>query len=1398
MSILGSPGEKNITLQVIGTSPTTGEVLVKDPETGELSWQKGSEEQIERVSKQIQQAPGEKLEQPEPYQAPKAPEPSSTEAFREREEAERREQAGIPKDTEITKFTQEGKPETYKKDGETYYAPGSTMHDIGFRTEKEYDRFQREYDPSQPGGGTSTIAVSTDTPGVKTRISVEDARKLQDLTGKQQFDRMQELGIISKEAIYVPGTGKDWYTLPSETLKQIRQNEPKMYDVLMTKGYEAYKKLSESAEEVRETETKAFEAKHIKLADDKWVAIKDWNEIPEKYQSIGIRKGFDAMLSTIETDRKDFEAKQKEFDQWLSEMPERYQETYKRDGYDKLVAQVDADQKAIEKYRLTSREAGETFMWSGEGPEPMSDKYDLQKAIEHVSQGKIERAQLEAVFGKGTIDNAYKVHLATRPTMAQTGAPPVLTKEEYAKLTAPASFTADQIKAITPFVLTGERKSEVDIQGMMKAGIDPKTIYDYIGGRQTGVSLKDFEWQAKYEAARPDVKAGMLWDKVKQEDPAAPAVIAAEIIVPGVYLKRHWNEMPIWEKAVFIGVDALSVIPVATGAAAGARAVAVAGRGARMLGALRGAGAGVAAIARAPVDMIIHPVATVKGIARTTRSMVENVAHMGKIPEATISTADGLVMLRINKDTTAAQAIRFQEELAKAGKAGEKLILRVGDTTVELAQSPLMREAGGGLVHATPDVAPFAEETKILEKAGLPSKEQGLFVAHQPSIQFALKMGDIPLAETAPGKVQKLAKYKAADLVKLDAAVIKPINLADAKAIPQDLADPLLKQLQALCRKDPATRIGGSFNEWLKVPKAVRPNDLDIATTNARKVQQDIINLAKRLGYEARPSAEKIKVEIRGKGIKNWTSIMDVDTLRHHRSVIPAEFIQPTRKAGGLNLERLGEQYLRQSYASVVKPSVPEQALKIEQRVKKLDKAAGMMIDKLEEAGATIRQRGILIYSPETARQAEATRKTFFSKEAMEAIKQDPTRTAEMEEKFLTEYILPKMQQRLFTRVGPTAERLEIWLERPLSKAQIAKLKAEAIVELIKTPFKPAIKISRAKGGMTPEQTATLKNVLRESGNRRVADLLARADSALSRVAVVPRARATALAPRPSVLRMSPPSLTRTGRIVPARPVGRVADIERLALPERSFRRIDSLRETIRRIELVPAPERTRVQARELEQARARLVRETERAPERAPAERVPERATRIPPERLVTRTPRRVPPRAPRVTVPPGVPPRKPPPGKKPVLRKLKPISLGDKEAMKGAIAWRQGFGWWIVTKPYRDRSHAIFVYGKQAPPGVQVSSPGKRSPHRSIQTVEGKPPARVHIDSGIQDIIITKPTRPGGKPAIAFKADPRQRTRGDFSLRKPGMRLQREGKYYRIPGVGLTRKRPRGRLLR
>lgn len=104
--------------------------------------------------------------------------------------------------------------------------------------------------------------------------------------------------------------------------------------------------------------------------------------------------------------------------------------------------------------------------------------------------------------------------------------------------------------------------------------------------------------------------------------------------------------------------------------------------------------------------------------------------------------------------------------------------------------------------------------------------------------------------------------------------------------------------------------------------------------------------------------------------------------------------------------------------------------------------------------------------------------------------------------------------------------------------------------------------------------------------------------------------------------------------------------------------------------------------------------------------------------------------------------------------------------EEAKGAIAWKQGFIWVAVKRPYQSTADVAFF--KKLPPGVTKVKGGHKSAFRSIQKITGKAPTKLMIDMGIMDITIKKPKKtPGKAGAISFKRDVEQKTKGDITIR-------------------------------
>jgi hypothetical protein len=304
-------------------------------------------------------------------------------------------------------------------------------------------------------------------------------------------------------------------------------------------------------------------------------------------------------------------------------------------------------------------------------------------------------------------------------------------------------------------------------------------------------------------------------------------------------------------------------------------------------------------------------------------------------------------MLKVSQTTGPKQAMEFADALVReAVSTGAQVVVRLEDVSVTLPRSPLIRELGGGAAHVSPDIASFEKGLKVEPKIGAKPEEQGLFISHEPSVQFtqgaASGAGTIPVPVSGGflsdlGKVTEIGKYRPADLVKIDAPVIRRLNLADIKVIPEKLAIPLENYIRAN-----GGRIAGSFAEWLRVPSAVRPHDLDLVFRDRLKAIRDILDIAKKEGFTAR-EVEK-GVEILGKDGK-WVRIAEVRSAAGYELMIPKGLTQPPAVIDGINVTRLGEQYFRQSLGAVAKDA------KAGARTEKLERAARLVLKQLKKAG---------------------------------------------------------------------------------------------------------------------------------------------------------------------------------------------------------------------------------------------------------------------------------------------------------------------------------------------------------------------------------------------------------------------------------------------------------------
>jgi len=222
--------------------------------------------------------------------------------------------------------------------------------------------------------------------------------------------------------------------------------------------------------------------------------------------------------------------------------------------------------------------------------------------------------------------------------------------------------------------------------------------------------------------------------------------------------------------------------------------------------------------------------------------------------------------------------------------------------------------------------------------------------------------------------------------------------------------------------------------------------------------------------------------------------------------------------------------------------------------------------------------------------------------------------------------------------------------------------------------------------------------------------------------------------------------------------------------------------------DLSPVYEDVRIPDVEVSDFAEERVPEGERVP--PPEEGVPPEGERVPPPEEGVPPEESVPPK---LTVPPEeqIPPaeRTPPPPLTPPSpeERIPPPAGGvvEEEKVKGEepapVAWRQGFGWWVIKPPYQTNEDIYFVYGDDSsklPAGVKLVRGGPGSAYRAIQALGYVPASEIKLDLGFQDVIIRRPSTPGRPGAITYIPDRHGRTRHSISVTR-GIKQLRESAY-------------------
>lgn len=342
--------------------------------------------------------------------------------------------------------------------------------------------------------------------------------------------------------------------------------------------------------------------------------------------------------------------------------------------------------------------------------------YDLIRILE---EKPVSQSALKHIFGEEMLKSSIAASEALNKLK------PYKTKEGYNLVDAFAKgdITRDEAKAIFDAEVVDSAVAYAKLASA--PSLAGATVDSPVAGKRTA-TLSEME---AFKKATP------LMDY---------ALVAADALVPFCYVIRHWDDISVAERALWIGLDVASFIaPLAGAAVRGARGAVAAGKAARLIGAAKGVGRELVVMVKGPVTTIMHPVATMKQALVDTRSILTNVFHPKKIPEAVLTTTEGTLRIKLTGATSVDDFMAARDKLMKLAAQGQKPIVELKDTsgkviaTLELTKAPLMREVKGGIVHTTPWGTQFQDALTVRMKPAMGAAEQGLFVSHEPLPRFA-------------------------------------------------------------------------------------------------------------------------------------------------------------------------------------------------------------------------------------------------------------------------------------------------------------------------------------------------------------------------------------------------------------------------------------------------------------------------------------------------------------------------------------------------------------------------------------------------------------------------------------------------------------------------------------
>lgn len=1308
--------------------------------------------------------------------------------------------------------------------GMQYYIPGSTMYEMGYRTPEEYRGV------GSPLEEPPNTLVRTST-GEQVLIPKATLEGMSEISPEAQFRRLTEMGIIEMGSQLVKGEKiGEWGYLSPEQLKEQE----------IVAELEEYPDLAMAIREGKIDVVR--EAKNLGLVTGEQLVIAQ-SQIADIGATNWANKQLEGYINPTTSNPRWQAIVEDKIDPSVLRMAGYDITNEKYDEIAQLYQKAIAEDKTLDQYRGYATRTIETPLGKVQVKEitydyPRAIKEGVTEEIlrlEGLSDDEIERAKrqadlesrVEPYYSKRTgrldVESAIKEGAISdlEATLFRSGdvdlpASVVTTRDIFKEILSfgqvpTETFNKDELSSEFDKIYKEQMESYDESVRQARANFEQEMSPSYDEAQReaeaTGAelvvsksgyidqSLDEFDREANKVRSELEGKITLVdptsgveifngtkdeYTKWTIENAPSLAVLAKEVgigLVPVYGTIYFWDKMNPALKTFSIVFDILTFVPLVSGAMAGARVAAgTSTRGAaiasslskqaRIVGALRGLGLATEAEVKAPFTALAHPIRTARTITKGVRDIGEYLFHPRQLPASSVTRTYSWGGIPVEQAGSPEKAMYIRNVLeTKAGRGDFTPFLFEGR---EWKYNPSALMEMGGLVHASPDVKAVAEGLVVEARATMPTKETGLFVSHEPMIRFTQESAfggkTIPTPYEVSMAVSEVGKYRPIDLVGIDLPQVRPLNLADAVNVPEKIAPKLLDYIRGK-----GLKLYGSFNEWLKVKKAIRPNDLDLIAGSARDARQaldDVMRLVEEEGFQVRRAKHAVEVLIDG----DWKKIVDIDNPIHHASLIPKELQMPPTVVEGIRTEKLGEQYLRQGYAYRVASEMGEVGVgAVTKRVAHLKASANDVMRKLREIGAEQREPGFIVYSAKTGERAVPTDKLF-------------AQIAEYEKKFAVGEKMPEMKGRYFTRPAEGAypfDKISVLFEEPLSLWDIAKMKARAPIEAIRTIFTPPISVdgvpvarsvdllaeagryedaarqARGMGNVTLANRLMAEAKYLRASERlleRVAGELGTRAGAYALVGGLGRVAATRGMTEPAVrvstpLRVKPEARYAEGLFAtrePALGVRREGIVEALRKPT-----IEIPREGIAEIPREPILEVPREPVVEI--PREPITRVPIMEIPREPIFRVP------PPEIPRVPVPRIPPPEIPRVPIP-DIPP--------PPVPKL---AMGGEEyasqvskIVPGTFVWLQGrpqgkgeqenVGMYkILPPPYRQED--LFTM-REPPPGyVDEGWSGKGMAEESLQVIGGSPLNNIeNVDLGWARVNLNIE---GGKPEIEYVHD-------------------------------------------